>query len=189
MIEDASLPGIKQNSAFEGLLARLDRDRERAGEKYLRLLDEISAFLRVNNCSDSLEAAEEALDRTAFKISKGEDVQNVRAYAFRVARFVLLERRRAPAASELPEDYENRFAAPEIKPDERLNCLEECLEKLDFIDREIIVNYYEGEGRAKADLKRNLTERFDLSMTALKLRAMRARQKLEKCITDCVARK
>ncbi|MEP6925233.1 MAG: hypothetical protein ABI954_12270 [Pyrinomonadaceae bacterium] len=178
------------NSAMDFLLAKLDaEDRERAGEKYLVLLDELANFLRLKNSSDSQTAAEEALDRTAKKIAAGADVLHIRAYAFRVAKFVLLEQRRKLQPDALPENYENRFAAPEIKSDLRLECLEECLNALGFIDREIIVNYYEGEGRSKADLKIKLAERFGLTMTALKLRALRARQKLEKCINNCLAKK
>lgn len=179
------------NSPLDFLLGKLDaEDRENAGVKYLALLDELANFLRIKNCPDSLSAAEIALDRTAKKIADGEDVQNIRAYAFRVAKFVLLEKIREKQMDELPEDYENRIVAPEEKSDGRLDCLEECLETLEFIDREIMINYYKGEsGKEKVKIKESLMERFDLTMTALKLRALRSRQKLEKCITKCLAKK
>lgn len=176
-------------SALDFLLAKLDADREQAGEKYLALLDELANYLRVKNCFDSRLAAEDALDRVARKIAGGEDVLNIRAYAFRVAKFVLLENLRKVRPAEFPEDYENRFAAPESQSDFRLECLEECLKTLDALDREIIVNWYQGEGKEKATLKTALGAKLNLSMTAMKLRAMRARQRLEKCINDCVRKK
>ena len=178
------------NSALDFLLEKLDAEnREQAGAKYLALLDELANFLRLKNCADSQTAAEDALDRTAKKIADGENILNVRAYAFRVAKFVLLESRRKVPPDELPVDYENRLVAPATGPDARLECLDECLKTLEFIDREIIVNYYDGEGRGKANLKIKLAARFDLTMTALKLRALRTRQKLEKCLNKCLAEK
>jgi len=175
------------NTPLDKLLLRLDVDRDKAAEKYLRLRDELANFLRLKNCPYAEESADEALDRTAVKIEKGEDVQNIRAYAFRVAKFVLLEKLREPQFGEITEDEERTLKAKTYEIDERLECLEHCMKKeLNETERALISKYYEGEGRSKTDIKKALTEKFGLSMTALKLRALRIRERLEKCINRCV---
>jgi DNA-directed RNA polymerase specialized sigma24 family protein len=72
----------------------------------------------------------------------------------------------------------------EVK-EKRLDCLERCLDKLDPDNRELIIQYYLGEQRAKIENRRTLAERFKLTANALSIRACRLRTKLEECVTKC----
>lgn len=184
-------------TAFEQLLFRLDADQMRAAEKYEELRLKLVKCLTWKGCPES-EAdtlADTALDRVAMKITKGEQVQNIKAYACEVLRYVWLEfirkRKEDAAGDNLPEPA----VEPDIEilqdPDLRLRCLRKCLAEVvpDEKDKSLIIGYYDTEsGEKNKDIRKNLAEKLGLSMNTLKVKACRLRDRLEKCINECVAR-
>jgi len=50
----------------------------------------------------------------------------------------------------------------------------------------MIEQYYSAEKRAKINLRRRLAQQFGLTIGSLRLRALRVRQKLQKCIEQCL---
>jgi DNA-directed RNA polymerase specialized sigma24 family protein len=185
-------------TAFEQFLIRLDKDQALAAEKYETLrLKLIKAFIW-KGCGESAAdgLADAALDRVALKLSKGEQIQNLNAYALEVSRFVWLEfmRKRKESTTDdgnLPESA----AAPEIEilndPDLRLRCLRKCMAEVvsDERDRTLIIGYYDADaGEKNKDARKNLAEKLGLTMTTLKVKACRLRERLERCINECVAR-
>lgn len=184
-------------TAFEHLLVRLDADQTQAAEKYEQLRQKLVKCLTWKGCPES-EAdtlADTTLDRVAFKLTQGEVIQNINAYACEVLRYVWLEfnrkRKEDAAGDELPEVA----VQPEIEifndPDLRLRCLRKCLAEVvpDEKDKILIIGYYDTEaGEKNKDNRKNLAEKLGLKMNALKVKACRLRERLEKCINDCVAR-
>src|SRR5450631_1079624 len=83
-------------SAFGGddldrLLLRLNSDRTVASTKYEEIRRTLIKFFDWNGCSlRAGELTDETLNRVAGKL-KTEPIQNMNAYAVRVARFVRLE--------------------------------------------------------------------------------------------------
>jgi DNA-directed RNA polymerase specialized sigma24 family protein len=67
-----------------------------------------------------------------------------------------------------------------------LSCLEKCLDKLLAEDRELILEYYRGEQRAKIERRSELTTRLGITPNALSIRACRIRTRLEACVNSCV---
>lgn len=169
--------------AFAKLMERFDPEPNRAGELYNQLHLKLTKFFEWKNCAIPEELADEALNRVANKLHQGEDIQNINAYANRVARFILLEVWRKPSAPEVPPENPE---AP--SPNPHMDCLEECLETLTGDDRGLILEFYEGEGRERINKRKEMTKSLGITVNALKLRAFHVRRRLEKCINVCVER-
>ena len=172
----------ESQSPFDVLLARLDPDRDRAGEVYEVIRLKLLKFFIWKNCADAEFHADDALDRIARKLHEGTEIKNVNAYAYQVARFIALEQYRQPVATE-EMDYQPHVPEP---PSARMECLERCLGFLSIADRKLILSYYEGEGAQKIEQRKELGRQLKISMTALKIRACRIRTKLETCINGCM---
>src|SRR5215468_1188617 len=82
---------VLTKDSLDGLLARLDADRERAGEKYETLRLGLIRFFEWRGASTPVEHADETLDRVARKLHQGEEIRDLPAFVAGVARFVFLE--------------------------------------------------------------------------------------------------
>jgi DNA-directed RNA polymerase specialized sigma24 family protein len=118
-------------------------------------------------------------------------------YCYIVARFVFMEHLRetqkdGTLANELrqqphTDDLDSSGADDERRvKEQRLNCLEQCLSKLESLSREIIIRYYVGKARVKIEHRRALAEELGITTNALSVRACRIRDKLEACVRQCV---
>ena len=185
----------REPTAFSLLLRRFDANEECAALKYEDLRFRLTQIMKWKGCyeSDADALADEALDRVARKIEQGEQIENVKAYAMSVARFVLLEhtrKRRELGVDELPEVPIHMNLDDIDGPDLRIQCLRKCLVEVsqNETDQRLIVGYYDTASEAKnKEIRRQLAEQYGLTATALKVKACRIRAKLERCINDCVA--
>jgi RNA polymerase sigma factor (sigma-70 family) len=175
-------------AALSRLLARLDPDPERAGILYEELHRTLVKFFDWRGSSFPEEGADVTLDRLARKLEEGQPVEDVRTYAHGIARLVLLEqwRRPAPQLSRAEEGELADLPAPETRDEEPLDCLQKCLAELPPESRELILRYYLADGREKIDTRRRLAGSLGLSENALRSRAQRVRDRLERCIAVCV---
>jgi RNA polymerase sigma factor (sigma-70 family) len=175
--------------AFDRLLAAFSPNRDEAGEKYLLLRNNLVNFFEIRRLARAEEAADEVLNRLARKLEGGEALENPRTYALGIARMVALEFRRIPeqtAEEEMPEIETAPFDFAAEEKEEKLKCLEKCLHELPMENRQIIVGYYQGEKRDKIENRQKLADNLGIPPTALRNRAVRLRDKLEVCITDCL---
>ncbi|HEY6923178.1 MAG TPA: hypothetical protein VI653_06915, partial [Steroidobacteraceae bacterium] len=62
-----------------------------------------------------------------------------------------------------------------------LSALQGCLEELGPGAADLILAYYGGEGSARIEKRRRLAEELGLSVNALRNRALRLREALERC--------
>ena len=72
---------------------------------------------------------------------------------------------------------------------ERIDCLRQCLAALPQKSRDLITEYYEGEGSAKINRRKNLASNLGMQLNALRIRACRLREKLEECMGRCLVSK
>jgi DNA-directed RNA polymerase specialized sigma24 family protein len=68
----------------------------------------------------------------------------------------------------------------------RIECLQHCLRDLSPENRELILQYYQGDKRAKIENRRQLSERLGLAINSLRMRALRLREQLQTCCEACV---
>ena len=176
-------------TGFDRLLASLDADRETAGEKYLLLRRNLVRFFEVRGFSAAETAADEIINRLSKKLDFGDQIENINTYAIGIARMLALELSKSPlqkTTNDLPEISIQPFDEEKEQNNEKLKCLDECLNELSDDNRGIIVGYYKGEKREKIENRKRLAENWKIPNNALRSRAVRLRAKLESCITNCL---
>lgn len=176
--------------AFDKLLATFARDREEAARQYEALRTKLIRFFEWRVISSAESRADEALNRVARRIDEGQKVDNVVAYAYRVAYLVFLEALKEPELTGIDLEM---TSLPTIEPqfedreqDHRLRCFDRCLEGLPADHRQLILFYYQEERRAKIERRKNLADQLKISLDALRIRVHRIRKGLEECITSCL---
>jgi DNA-directed RNA polymerase specialized sigma24 family protein len=177
--------------AFDRLLVALGGDRDSAAQKYLEIRTNLMRFFEWRGCSFPEDHADETINRIAKRVAEGEEILNYSGYAMGVARLLLLEinkgrQREQQALAEIGTSSE----VYEEEPDDsetRLVCLRSCLQTLSADNRELIVEYYQGEKGEKIQNRKKLMDRFGIPVNTLRMRALRLRERLQSCVETCVA--
>ena len=187
---------VLTSNAFELLLARLDADSLQAADKYEELRLKLTKFFIWRGCPESQAdtLADETLDRVAAKLGQGVEIQSLKAYACETGRYVWLEYRRKYKEDNFGEDTPEIAVEPQFPedPDLRIACLRSCLVEItnDENDRALILGYYDTENVEKIkNQRKSLAEKLGLTANTLKVKASRLRDRLEKCINECVRKK
>lgn len=183
-------------SAFRQFLVWLDEGAESNGAKYLEIRRRLVLYFDRKKCLSPDELADETLARVAQKLEEKGEITNLSPahYCYVSARFVFLEYLRRAEHSqvnlnEMPNSAgrmvstgpSTEASAPETQ-EKLLDYLERCLDRLTAEDRELILEYYRGDGSSKVAGRRQLAERLGLSANALTIRACRIRNKVEACV-------
>jgi DNA-directed RNA polymerase specialized sigma24 family protein len=175
--------------AFARFLQRLDPDADRAAREYGTLRLALVKFFDWRGSWAPDECADETIDRLVVKLGEGVLVEDMRRYAYGIARLVLLEdqRRRAriPIAGEA--SLANVAVDPAVDADPLHACLDACLAQLPDDGRALVLAYYAAEGQTKIDNRQRLARTAGISNTALRSRVHRLRDRLERCAQRCVA--
>jgi DNA-directed RNA polymerase specialized sigma24 family protein len=175
--------------ALARFLACLDPDSDRAGERYESLRLTLMKFFDWRRAHFPEELADETINRVIRKINEGGTIRDVPTYCHGVARMVLLESLKGPESRRA--DFEKLPPAALVAPDpekqdERLDCFERCLKELPLESRQLILQYYGDEKREKIDRRLAMAERLGIPLNALRSRAQRIRNRLEKCANGCI---
>jgi DNA-directed RNA polymerase specialized sigma24 family protein len=170
-------------AAFDSLLTWLDADREQAGRKYEMIRRRLIKIFACRGRHDAEELADETINRVTLKapeVVKGY-VGDPALYFYGVAQKVFLESVRRPPAPAVPpppantEEVEREYA-----------CLEQCIRQLPPNSRELVLDYYRNERRAKIDHRKDLAARLGIAQNALRIRAHRIRVTLQQCVQKCL---
>jgi len=188
---------VLTQDAFNTLLACLDPDHDHAGRKYENIRRGLITFFECRGSSYPEDHADETINRVARRLTEGKQiyVENAASYFYGVARNVLKEHWEAPAQapsaleslppsknpSEDPSHLDERQLERERR-EQQLESLEHCLEGLASHDRSLISEYYRGETSAKIQNRKSLAERLGVPLNALRIRALRIRERLENCV-------
>lgn len=176
---------IMSEESFEALLDWLASDREQAGIKYEEIRSGLVKFFASRGLSNAEDLADETINRVARRLSEiRNQVQGDQSrYFYGVARMVLLEhlRKKQP-----PAQRESGNDSSRVEAEHR--CLEECMLQLSEENRELVLGYYQADGREKIDQRRRLAEKLGIAPNALRIRAFRIRSALQKCVKRCVER-
>jgi DNA-directed RNA polymerase specialized sigma24 family protein len=176
-------------AAFATLLARLGPDADRAGAAYEHLRRALVTLFAWRGASVPEELADDTLDRLARRLDEGVEVEDVPRFTRGIARLVLLEHWRRPEGREVPlEDVGRPPIADDAPDDARSECLQRCLGEMAPLGRDLILEYYSAEGRRRIDVRKKMARALGVSESALRNRAQRLRDRLERCITACLSR-
>lgn len=185
------------HAAFRRFLNWLDDGIDSSGQRYLEIRHRLVKYFDRKSCLSPDELADETLQRVSRRLNEAGEIRDASPaqYCYIVAKFVFLEYRRSPSRSHvsleavpgLGDTTVSDRPAPGDEKGGRLHCLEHCLQKLASENRDLILEYYRGERRAKIESRRRMAARLGLTMNALAIRAARIREKLENCVVSCCA--
>ncbi len=194
---------VLTQEAFDKLLACLDPERERAAEIYEQIRNSLITFFECRGSFIPENQADETINRVARRLAEGKEiyVENPATYFYGVARNVLREHWEAPglesaALESLPPSNDlstdpsglQERQIERYHKEQQLECLEQCLRGLPSTPRELISRYYQGESRVKIRNRKSLAESLGIPLNALRIRALRIREKLEECVESCLKR-
>lgn len=175
--------------AFDQLLAYLDADRDRAGEKYESIRTKLVKFFEWRGSPFAEENADETINRVTRKITEGERIDNLQGYFYGVARLLYMEILKEQEKARQAFDHlitSVQFAEEHPEPEPRLACFEACMKNLPGESQRLIIEYYQEDKRAKIEHRKFLAERLKIPLNALRIRIHRLRLQLEECITECL---
>jgi DNA-directed RNA polymerase specialized sigma24 family protein len=187
------------SDAFHRLLKWLDQSKESGGQSYLEMRRRLIAYFDRKNCVYPDELADQTLNRVARRLEEEEIISDTPAhYCYIVARYIFVESLRGKQKNEVPletatQPTAKQSAAYDLEDESQnreklMGCLDQCTEKLEPLNRDLITGYYYGERRAKIENRRALAAELGVTVNALSIRACRIRDKLEACVENCVGR-
>jgi len=174
---------------FDRFLSCLDDDRERAGQKYETIRSKLISFFEWRGAQFAEDHTDETINRVIRKIAEGDQIRDPFTYVYGIARMVALE-----AARQRERNISSLDNIQAVEPKEtddsdlRLECLSGCLQKLPAKSREMITEYYLDEKGDKIARRRLMAERLGIPLNALRIRALRVREKLGSCLEGCMKR-
>jgi DNA-directed RNA polymerase specialized sigma24 family protein len=184
--EAAQSTAVPERSApLEVLLQRLAASGQAAPD-YERLRFRLITYFRLRFPADAEALADQALDRLAVRLKDGTAVQNLAGYALGIARLMVLEtatrkHKEREAAYETRRQIELQENAGE--PDPSAPALRACLDTLGAESAGLILEYYaDSSGGARIKRRQRLAEHTGLTLNALRNRALRIRDRLERCV-------
>jgi DNA-directed RNA polymerase specialized sigma24 family protein len=168
---------------FDSLLEWLDPDRDQAGKIYEQIRRRLIKIFECRGCHDADVLADTTFDRVTSKVPKiaKDYVGEKSLYFYGVAQNVYREsiRKRPPVASPPPieksDDIEKEF-----------ECLDRCVLQLTASNRDLVLEYYQNDKRAKIEHRRALAEKLGVAQNALRIRAHRIRLTLQQCLQTCL---
>jgi RNA polymerase sigma factor (sigma-70 family) len=177
---------------FDKLLAWLDADCDRAGNRYEEIRQSLIKIFTWRGCNEAEDMADEVINRVAKKVPelaaiyKGDPA----LYFYGIAKNVLLEYRlQEKRYVQLTEAKEQELAyVPGEGTDIELlhECLTQCLQKLSPQNRETVTTYYQRNKQAKIDNRKEIAQQMGVAINNLRVRMHRIRATLEQCIKSCL---
>lgn len=170
---------------LDRLLLWLDPDRERAGEYYEKIRRKLILIFASRGGASPEEMADDCINRVAQKLPEIEqEYKGSREfYFYGVAKIIALEWPRKQRPVEIPANESS------LEIEEPLACLDRCLNRLSDANRILVLEYYQQEKKAKIDHRAALAKKLGITALALRIRAHRIRQHLEKCVLECLGEK
>lgn len=166
-------------ASFEMFLCWLSPDRDAAGKEYELIRTKMIRFFSWRGCHIPEDLFDRTIDRACCKIELGaaERSGDALAYCYAVGRYVLQEYWREVKVAPLPEHLPFlKGTDPEWKEHE-LQCLESCLGRLSRRDRDLITRYYQGEGRERIRIRKQLAAQVG-GINALRIQVFKIRARL-----------
>jgi DNA-directed RNA polymerase specialized sigma24 family protein len=161
-----------------------------AAHAYERTRERLVRYFKTKGTTHAEELADATLDRIARKLS-GEgrvDIRNPMGYVVGVARLIWLERVKAEMSQRARAGHyeESRITAAHDAPELERNVaiLDHCLSELPDDERELLLSYHEGRGRARIAHRQELGHARGLPPGLLRTRIHRLRVLLSRRVDE-----
>jgi DNA-directed RNA polymerase specialized sigma24 family protein len=171
---------------FDELLAWLHPNRDQAGKIYEDIRQRLIKIFTYRGSAVAEDLADETINRVAKKVHaiRSTYVGDPSLYFHGVARYVYLESVKK-TSDPLPPVLVGEPVVPQESELEYI-CLERCMSHLTPNNRELVLEYFQDEKRAKIEHRKELTQRLGITLNALRIRAHRVCASLKKCIRECL---
>ncbi len=171
--------------SFETFLGWLSPSREDAGRKYEQLRKRLIKFFEWRGCHTPEALSDETVNRVAKRLAAAgvEGREGSFAYCYGVARLVLLEYWRRVKLEPMPADVPQPAVTEPEWSERDLECLNKCLGQLSAHDRTLITRYYQGDGRERIEIRRELAREVG-GANALRIQVFKIRAKLRQWFTE-----
>jgi RNA polymerase sigma factor (sigma-70 family) len=173
-------------ASFDSLLAWLDPDRDLAAVKYEQIRHRLIKLFSCRGRRDAEDLADETINRVTLKAPEvaPEYVGDPGLYFYGVAQKVYLEalRKTPPQPVPPPPPDPEESAETELE----YECLERCMRELTPPNKELVLEYYRDDRRAKIDHRKELAAKLGIAQNALRIRVHRIRATLQECVVRCL---
>ncbi len=156
---------------------------------YEKMRFRLASFFQARNCFFADDLVDTVFDRVAKNIGEKE-IENKSAYMLGFARNVYREYvRKEPFLNEVDEARLADTPAPDDTFEIELvrTKLDDCLDELPSKDRELVLEYMTGRGTEKIRSHDAITKRLGKSTAALRMKILRIKTRLRKCLEECAA--
>ncbi len=137
--------------------------------------------------TDADELFDRVVDIVVGKIETCETCPSPLAYCYGVARNVWRTALREPEPDSLEDDIPVQQSIEGRMHEQRLTCLDRCLDQISPADRDVIMGYYGDRGHSKIESRRQLANGLG-GANALRIRMCRARKQIHACMVECLKR-
>lgn len=176
---------VLSQESFDALLDWLAPEREQAGQKYEEIRTRLIKIFTCRGCYEPEDLADESINRVINRLAEiqGQFKGDQARYFYGVANKVHLEylRRKQLQYIAVPETDSSRIEV-------EFKCLEHCLDRLSAENRQLVLQYYQLERKARIDQRKALAKEFGIKLNALRIRAHRIRATLQECVQECLDR-
>lgn len=185
-------PDLTQQE-FDDLLSWLAPDRSAAGEEYVRIRDGLIRFFRIKGCHEPESLADETIIRLARKLKSLDTSKNYKylTYFYGFAKNIFLEYladvRKSPIQLESELTLLQEDPADENN-DLRFACLDKCMAALKSDEAVLITAYFSYDEGEKLEARQKLAKKLNITTGNLHIRVFRIKNKLRKCIDNCISR-
>jgi DNA-directed RNA polymerase specialized sigma24 family protein len=177
-----------QPSDFERLLSWLDADREKAGEKYEQIRQNLVDYFRRRGVIDPFSLTDEVFVRVTKRVAEVAQkfVGSPSYYFLGVARRVIAEYWRRPLEQELADTESISFNADAAQLRESaFASLEECWARLSETERSFLFRYCVERPPVKLSVSREqLAAEIGSNLNAIRVMAHRLKQRVKRCIEN-----
>ncbi len=160
---------------FDKLLAWLDPDRDRAGELYEKIQRKLIGVFACHGCPEPEDLADRTINVVTSKIDWliANFVGDPAPYFYAVAKKIRQETSRKKTAPFVPQPD-----PPSEEEQKVFECLDECLAELSQSDRELVLEYHQGQKREKILNRERLAEKRGMTRNALRIKVYYLRSRL-----------
>lgn len=177
-------------ASFATLIGRLALGGSDSAVEYERLRRRLVVLLRRHEPVHAEALADVALDRLARHLNDGTAVDDPCGYVLGIARKLVMEagerRQREQRMFDDPS-FTAHGSDPDHADERLLAVLGKCLDRLSAAQREFILAYYNADGAARIEDRQRLARADGVSLNALRNRALRLREALERCARQALA--
>lgn len=179
------MPKSLTSESFAKLLKAFSEDEAEASRLYTNLRDSLIRFFQLRGISDPDKAADDTIDRIAEKLDQDTKIEDLRKFAFGVARFIYLEKLRKEQSRLHAIDafFLKDSESKEFGTSDEIETFRECFKKLYNHERELLLVYFEDLSADKLfEARQKLAARENIELNTLRNRISRLRKRLEDCI-------